>query len=133
MTNDQKPKRRGRPPHKPTEQSRRQAKLLSGYGLTRDEIAAVIGISTPTLDKHYGEDLDAGAPELTAQVAQSLFRAATDKEKPNVVAAIFWLKCRAGWDDSGGKTAGKKAQRQQEAAEVANKFAVRRGNLSVIK
>ena len=126
-------KGRGRPSHKPTEKGRKQVRLLSGYGLTRAEIASVIGVSVPTLTKYYEDDLEAGAPELTAQVAQSLLRAATDKEKPNVVAAIFWLKCRAGWDDSGGKAAGKKAQRQQEAAEVANKFAVRRGNLSAIK
>jgi hypothetical protein len=47
------------------------------------------------LRRHYRKELDRGAVEATAKVAQSLFQMATvDK---SVAAAIFWMKARAGW------------------------------------
>lgn len=104
----------GRPPYKPTDKDRAQVKTLAAMGITQEDIATVIGISKPTLVLHFRQELDVGGIEANAKVAASLFRAATDATKPNVVAAIFWLKVRAGWREDEGvnpaETPGKKAQ-----------------------
>jgi RNA polymerase-interacting CarD/CdnL/TRCF family regulator len=70
--------------------------------------------------KYYMSELETGHIEANAQVAQSLFKQATNKEKPNVSAAIFWLKCRAEWREDGKEEMGKK-----EAREVLSKVAAR--------
>jgi predicted transcriptional regulator len=109
--------------HEPTEKDRRQVRVLSGMvGATHEEIAAVLGISEPTLRKYYREELDASPTEANAKVAQSLFRQATNPDKPNVVAAIFWMKARAGWRDSDAAE-GKKEQKQRAAEKVGGRFA----------
>ena len=70
-------KRTGRPPHQPTEANRKQVKALAAYGVPQDEIGMVIGISKPTLERHYRDELDRGEVEANAKVAESLFRKAT--------------------------------------------------------
>lgn len=80
--------------HKPTEDTRKLAKTLSGIGVPQDDICAILGITKPTLHKHYRKDLDLGMAEANAKVAEGLFRQATSG---NTGAAIFWMKARAGW------------------------------------
>jgi DNA invertase Pin-like site-specific DNA recombinase len=63
----------GRPPHEPTESTRRQVKALAAYGIPQDEIGRVIGVSKPTLEKHYRDELDRAEVEANAKVAESLF------------------------------------------------------------
>ena len=87
----------GRPPYTPTEKERAQCRALAAMGVPHTDIAIVLQISTPTLRRHFRTELDAGAIEANAKVAQSLFRQATDPHKPSTVACIFWLKTRAGW------------------------------------
>jgi hypothetical protein len=89
----------GRPPHQPTEATRKQVKALAAYGVPQDEIGRVIGISKPTLERHYREELDRGEVEANAKVAESLFRKATGDGAQSVTAAIFWLKTRARWKE----------------------------------
>ena len=125
-----------KPPHNPDERDLKRVRTMVGMGMTQDEICAVIGVSKPTLHKYYRADLDVGAAEANAAVAQSLFKQATNAEKPNVVAAIFWLKARAGWRDADPREGvGKKEQRQQDAAEVASssRFGVQPPPLKVVK
>lgn len=125
-----------KPPHEPDARSRSQVKTLVSMGASHDDICRVIGVSKPTMYKYYREELDAGAIEANATVAQSLFQQATNKDKPNVVAAIFWLKARAGWRDADPREGvGKKEQRQQDADEVASssRFGVQRPPLKVVK
>ena len=65
--------------------------------------------------------MDIGAAEANAAVAQSLCKQATNADKPNVVAAIFWLKARAGWRDSDPREGlGKKEKQQADAEEVSS-------------
>lgn len=110
------------------DRDRAQVKALSGFGIPQEQIAQLIGVSKPTLRKYYLQEISAGMVMANAKVAESLFRQATDQHKPNVVAAIFWLKCRAGWTEPGkGNELGKKEQRNNEAREVASRFAVHRG------
>lgn len=87
----------GRPPYFPTEKDREQTRLLAAMGLAHGEIALVIGVSAPTLRRHFRKELDTGKLEANAKVAAALYRAATDRAKPSVVAQIFWLKTQAGW------------------------------------
>lgn len=112
----------GRPAYSPAPKEREQVKMLSGMGITTEQIAALLSISEPTLHKYFQPELDTGYVQANAQVAQSLFRQATDKQKPNVVAAIFWLKTRAGWKEAQVADLGKKEQRQQDAQKVAGRF-----------
>ena len=87
----------GRPPHEPTEASRKQVKAIAAYGVPQDEIGKVVGVSKPTLEKHYRDELDRAQSEVNAKVAESLFRKATGDGAQAVTAAIFWLKTRAQW------------------------------------
>ena len=68
---------------------------MSGYGIPHEGIATMLDIDAKTLRRHYRYELDRGAVEATAKVAQSLFQMATVEK--SVAAAIFWMKARAGW------------------------------------
>jgi hypothetical protein len=85
-----------RAPFIPTPEQRRLVKSLAAYGMPQAQIAVMIDVrSDKTLRKHFRSELDLGAAEANSAVAQSLFRQATVEKR--TVAAIFWLKCRAGW------------------------------------
>jgi hypothetical protein len=90
---------RGRPAHRPTEQSRMMVRRLAGMATPHDAIALFVEISDITLRKHYRVDLDRGHAEANLKVVQSLFRAATRENNPSVVAQMFWLKNQAGWKE----------------------------------
>lgn len=51
--------RRGRPPHVPTQENRNKVILLLAQGWTDDRIAGALGITKPTLRKHYFRELRA--------------------------------------------------------------------------
>jgi hypothetical protein len=110
----------GRPAYTPTDKDRKQVKMLSGMGVPGVDIAALIDVSEPTMRKYYQHELDTGYVFANAQVAQSLFKQATDKDKPNVIAAIFWMKTRGGWKEAQTAEPSKKEDRQS-AAKVAGK------------
>ncbi|HEX3576539.1 MAG TPA: hypothetical protein VHU42_18225 [Rhodopila sp.] len=87
----------GRPRYEPTDRDRATVKALAGYGIKQDDIAKVLGIHDETLRDKFRGELDKAAIEANAAVSQSLYNMAT--KGANVTAAIFWLKCRAGWKD----------------------------------
>lgn len=89
----------GRPSHAPTDKSRREVEALSGYGIPEHEIARVVGISKPTLLKHYRDELDQGITKANAKVAESLFRKAIGDGPQAITAAIFWAKTRMRWKE----------------------------------
>jgi hypothetical protein len=84
------------PPHEPTDAQIATVRAMSAYGIPQDDIAKVIGIDPKTLRKHYSEQLEKGSIEATAKVAEFLFKQATTT---SVAAAMFWMKCRAGWSE----------------------------------
>lgn len=108
-------RRAGRPAYEPTDKDRAQVKLLAAFGVREDDICKLLGISPPTLRKHFRDELELGHLEANAKVAQSLFKMATNSTKPNVAAAIFWLKVRAGWKDANAVPVGAKAQREEDS------------------
>lgn len=93
---------RGRPSHQPTAKERAQVKMLAAMNIGRADMAVFLGVSVGTIDKYFGNDIKMGQIEANAKVSASLYRAATDPKKPSVIAAIFWLKARAGWREDSG-------------------------------
>lgn len=83
--------------HRPTPQRRRLVEALGANGVRQETIARVLGIDPKTLRKHYRNELDLGAVRATCAVAEALLRHATGDGPGALAAAIFWLKCRAGW------------------------------------
>jgi DNA-binding CsgD family transcriptional regulator len=92
----------GRPEHEPTPHQRAQVKMLAAMACSIAEIALFLRLSEPTIRKHYADDVQLGKIEAKSKVAAALYKAATDSAKPNVVAAIFWLKTQAGWREDAG-------------------------------
>ena len=121
---DRPEKRNGRPPYEPTDAVREQVKTMSGFGVLDYQIAMVIGISQPTLKKYFSTELAVGEVIANNNVARSLYRKATGDGNGSVIAAMFWLKCRAGWQEKRDPAVapepkpeplGKKAQREADA------------------
>lgn len=69
-------KTRGRPEHDATDENREKVRVLKAGGMIDAAIAEVIGISIPTLTKHYFLDLEIGAAKVQADVMMARYRAA---------------------------------------------------------
>ena len=69
-------------------------------GIRHEDIARLMGVSHPTLLKHYRDEVEHGAIEANGKVAESLFKKAIGNGSGAVVACIFWLKTRAGWRET---------------------------------
>lgn len=78
----------------------RQVEAMTGYGIPPDDIARVLDIDPASLRKDYAKELEGGAIKANARVAESLFKKATGDGREGVIAAIFWLKTRAGWRET---------------------------------
>jgi len=91
------PRRRGPPPFQPTDDHRRMVERAAGLGFTQEKIAALLGITKPTLEKHFREELDRGMALIDYQVGSSLVDQAL---KGNVNAQAFYLSRRAGWKET---------------------------------
>src|SRR5215204_3032313 len=89
-----------RPAHKPEPGTRRQVEAMAGFGVPEADIAKVVKVDPKTLRKHYREELDTGHVKANAKVAENLFHKATGQGREAVIAAIFWLKTRAGWKET---------------------------------
>ena len=94
-----KPKARkaGRPAFQPTEEQRYTVSLMAAIGIPQEDMCPAIGVTRPTLRKHFKEELAVGKTKAITQVAGSLMRQALDG---NVTAQIFFLKTRAGWKET---------------------------------
>ena len=113
-----KANRTGRPAHVPTDETRNMVESLSGFGVPQDEISRLVGITPPTLRFHYADQIELGSIKATAKVAQNLFTMACKPTREGLSAAIFWLRVRAGWSESGPRaeeTPGKKESAERDA------------------
>lgn len=91
------PKKRGRPPHLPNADTRKQVYELSRVGTRYEDIAEVLSISDDTLVKHYKKELKLGRIEANAAIAGTLFEKAKNGDTSSM---IFWLKSRAQWKET---------------------------------
>lgn len=94
----------GRPAFQPTPEQRLKVSIWAACGMPQDYICTQIinpqtgaPITKKTLESAFRKELDEGMEQATAQVTMSLFKKATGNGPQSVTAAIFWLKCRAGW------------------------------------
>ena len=77
-----------------TPDMRAQAETMAGFGFRQDQIALVLGVSEPTLQRRCARELATGAQKANANVIKSLYQNAIGG---NVAAQIFWAKARCGW------------------------------------
>ena len=96
----------GRKAHEPTDTNKQLVKALSAYGAKHTDICARIGVNQDTLRKYYREELDFGAVEANAKVAETLYQLASGKAMERGAtwsdvsrAAMFWAKTRMGWQE----------------------------------
>lgn len=96
---------RGRPPFEPTDEDRHLVRKLAGYGLTHDEISAVIinpqtdkSLDDDTLRKHFPDELREGKAETRTKVARTAYQMAVSGETPAMT--MFWLKTQCGWRET---------------------------------
>lgn len=95
MENAERP--RGRPAHQPDAIRRRFVEAMAGAAIPQAEIAAVIGVTEPTLRRYYRRQLDRGAAKVEAKLAANLFRVASGNGSTALRAITFTLQCRFGW------------------------------------
>jgi hypothetical protein len=70
---------RGRPAHQPTDGTRAQVANLAAFGMEKERIARLTGISVKTLDKRYKEELDLAGDRVNAMLADSLMAQAVGR------------------------------------------------------
>jgi hypothetical protein len=102
-------RRRGNQPFVPTPDQRKIVMLSKSLGYTHVQIGRLLdspdrpsGVSADTVARHFAPEIEQGADRANLAVAANLFAIATGQTKNAVAAAIFWLKCRAGWKPSDG-------------------------------
>lgn len=93
--------------HKPTDESRAEVSALASFGVPQDAIAEYIGISKPTLAKHYGDELKFSSIKANTTVGKFLFSLASGQAIESgathgdcKAAAMFWAKTRMGWRET---------------------------------
>ena len=101
---------RGRPAFEPTERQHGQVEGMVRYGVPLAEIARVIGITKPSLSKHFREELDIGLTKANAQVGEFIFstiiglpipgRPPVTDGSSRTALAIFWAKSKMGWKET---------------------------------
>lgn len=122
-------KNSGRPPYEPTDEDREKVRVLKAGGMSNEAIAEVVGISEPTLRKHFSSDLEIGGAKVAAEVLMARYRSALGG---NVSAQNKMLE-QIGAATAAGKVKqreakapklGKKQEQQQAAEKVGGKFSV---------
>lgn len=61
---------------KPTAAQRRTVAIVAGAGVSHEEIALGMGISRPTLEKHFAFELTTGAYQKRQEVLKAMYKAA---------------------------------------------------------
>lgn len=86
-----------RPEHQPTDKDRLTVKVMVAGGIEQIHIAAVLGISKPTLRKHYKREIAVGATEINGLVvAEHIKRIQAGDFK----AIEWWEKSRMHWSET---------------------------------
>lgn len=80
--------------HVPTAETRARVASLAVVS-TQKDVATIMGMSEPTLVKHYALELRTAKASANAKVAGVLYGLASSGK--NLGATIFWLKSQAGW------------------------------------
>lgn len=114
----------GRPEYEPTKAARRRVSIAAGGGMSHEEIAIGLGISRPTLEKHFELELSEGAYKRRLEVVNAMHRTAL---KGNVAAQKAYLSLDPALaappavpkPETPALPAGKKEQARAEASTAA--------------
>ena len=87
---------RGRPPHEPTPDSRRDVEAYVAAGANQEHIAKLLSITVDTLVKHYRHELADGREVANGRIAGKLYEKALSGDS---ACMFFWLKTRARWQE----------------------------------
>lgn len=101
----------GRPEHEPTEANRTTVNKMTAYGIDQETIAKCIGITRPTLHKHYRNELDKSKAECIVEVADRLISKIRADDGPSI---MFYLKTQAGWREKDKDTEAEKAEKERQ-------------------
>lgn len=121
-------KNSGRKEFAPTDDEREKVRVLKAGGMSNEAIAEAIGVSEPTLRKHFPSELDRGTAKVRADLLMARYRSAMGG---NVSAQTKMLEL-VGASAAGAKIkerekvapkVGKKEAQQQAAENVDGKFA----------
>ena len=82
--------------HKPTVETRKLAEGAAIAGIPQPTIAKALGITKPTLTKHYGDELRNGAIGFKAEIGNAMADGVRDRQPAMV---IFAAKARLGWSE----------------------------------
>jgi hypothetical protein len=93
---------RGHSTHQHNQETARQVQACAAVGLSKDQIARIVGLGWRLLVEHYSEDVEVGRAQGELKLAQNIFRRATDKkdQMPQVTSSIFLAKARFGWKET---------------------------------
>jgi len=117
---------RGRPPHVPTDEKRRIVVVLLAFGRKEEDVAAALGITPPTLRKHYFRELKVRADARARLDAKLLGTLMSEVEKGNVSAVDKMFERLDRHDLAGGPRPEKQARKpklgkkEQAAIDAAN-------------
>ncbi|SDR20041.1 hypothetical protein [Pseudovibrio sp. Tun.PSC04-5.I4] len=131
--------KRGRPPHRATDEKRRLIIQLLAFGKTEDEVSSALGITKTTLRKYYLRELKA-KDEARVRVEAKCLDKLMEQVEAGKVAAIkeYFVRLERADQLTQAATiahrgqsvaaaslpsAGKKANRKQQAGDYAGKFA----------
>lgn len=73
----------GQPPFKPTAAHRRDVESMKADAWSNDRIARIIGISRPTLEKHFAEELEHGRDRVQLEALRALRKLAKKNASAN--------------------------------------------------
>ena len=106
-----------RPPFEPTDDLKERVAIAAGAGMSHEQIALGLGISRPTLEKHFEVELSTGAYAKRLEVLAAMHGAAM---KGNVAAQKAYLALEPALAAPPEKSAplGKKEQAEVDAKTV---------------
>jgi DNA-binding CsgD family transcriptional regulator len=89
------------PPHRPeyevTASGKATVQNLAAMGVSQEEIAECLGITRPTLRKHFKRELAVSRTEVHAMAMASIVKGLKNGD---AWATTFYLKCRANWTET---------------------------------
>jgi transcriptional regulator with XRE-family HTH domain len=87
----------------PTDEDRELVSNMYAAGITQEQIAGVLGVSSKTIQRFFKEEKETAKPRMIAKVAGKLFRwAMSEDPRASTTSCMFILKTQAGWRETGG-------------------------------